>query len=169
MRTKWFDEYFIAAGANGIDQAVILAAGLDVRAWRLPWVNGSAVYEIDQPQVLAFKADTLAARAAGLLPGISRCRLTCGTTGRQLCAMRDLIPRRRPRGPLKGYYPSCRQPHRTCCSSGSTALSAPGSRIAAEALSPSIFDAEYLERRREYLRGSGPDIADLWFIEGRND
>src|ERR1044071_8745750 len=28
-RTKWFDEYFIAAGANGIDQAVILAAGLD--------------------------------------------------------------------------------------------------------------------------------------------
>ena len=40
VRTKWFDEYFIAAGANGIDQAVILAAGLDARAWRLPWVNG---------------------------------------------------------------------------------------------------------------------------------
>ncbi|MBV9720805.1 MAG: class I SAM-dependent methyltransferase, partial [Mycobacterium sp.] len=40
VRTKWFDEYFIAAGANGIDQAVILAAGLDARAWRLPWVHG---------------------------------------------------------------------------------------------------------------------------------
>jgi methyltransferase (TIGR00027 family) len=39
-RTKWFDEFFIAAGAGGIDQAVILAAGLDARAWRLPWVNG---------------------------------------------------------------------------------------------------------------------------------
>ena len=49
-RTKWFDEFFIAAGASGIDQAVILAAGLDARAWRLPWVDGSVVYEIDQPR-----------------------------------------------------------------------------------------------------------------------
>src|SRR5215831_20233540 len=56
-RTKWFDEFFIAAGANGIEQAVILAAGLDARAWRLPWVDGSTVYEIDQPKVLAFKAE----------------------------------------------------------------------------------------------------------------
>src|ERR1700744_2842856 len=64
VRTKWFDEYFIAAGANGIDQAVILAAGLDARAWRLPWVSGSSVYEIDQPQVLAFKADVLNAHGA---------------------------------------------------------------------------------------------------------
>ena len=40
-RTKWFDEFFIAAGANGIDQAVILAAGLDARGWRLPWVDGT--------------------------------------------------------------------------------------------------------------------------------
>jgi methyltransferase (TIGR00027 family) len=53
VRTKWFDEYFIAARANGIDQAAILAAGLDARAWRLPWVTGSAIYEIDQPRVLA--------------------------------------------------------------------------------------------------------------------
>jgi O-methyltransferase involved in polyketide biosynthesis len=58
-RTKWFDEFFIAAGANGIEQAVILAAGLDARAWRLPWVDDSMVYEIDQPKVLAFKAATL--------------------------------------------------------------------------------------------------------------
>ena len=58
-RTKWFDELFIAAGANGIDQAVILAAGLDARAWRLPWVGGSVVYEVEQPKVLAFKAETL--------------------------------------------------------------------------------------------------------------
>ena len=55
-RTKWFDEFFIAAGANGIDQAVILAAGLDARAWRLPWMDGTVLYEIDQPKVLEFKA-----------------------------------------------------------------------------------------------------------------
>jgi methyltransferase (TIGR00027 family) len=58
-RTKFFDEYFLAAAGDGIRQAVILAAGLDSRAWRLAWPDGCAVYEIDQPKVLAFKTGTL--------------------------------------------------------------------------------------------------------------
>src|SRR3954471_13303781 len=63
-RTKWFDEFFIAAGASGVTQAVILAAGLDSRAWRLPWNDGTTVYEIDQPKVLAFKTETLHSRGS---------------------------------------------------------------------------------------------------------
>jgi methyltransferase (TIGR00027 family) len=59
-RTKFFDDFFLATAAAGIRQAVILAAGLDARAWRLAWPKGSVVYEIDQPQVLAFKLETLA-------------------------------------------------------------------------------------------------------------
>lgn len=58
-RTKFFDEFFLAAAADGIRQSVILAAGLDARAWRLAWPEGSVVYEIDQPKVLAFKLKTL--------------------------------------------------------------------------------------------------------------
>lgn len=63
-RTKGFDDFFIAAGASGIDQAVILAAGLDAGAWRLPWNDASVVYEVDQPKVLAFKTETLHSRGA---------------------------------------------------------------------------------------------------------
>ena len=63
-RTKYFDEFFVAAGAAAVRQAVILAAGLDARAWRLPWVSGSVVYEIDQPKVLAFKTETLRSHGA---------------------------------------------------------------------------------------------------------
>ena len=37
-RTKWFDEYFLASSSAGVSQVVILAAGLDARAWRLPWL-----------------------------------------------------------------------------------------------------------------------------------
>jgi methyltransferase (TIGR00027 family) len=59
-RTRYFDEYFSSAGAAGIRQAVILAAGLDVRAYRLPWAPGTAVYELDLPKVLEFKAQVLA-------------------------------------------------------------------------------------------------------------
>jgi len=58
-RTKYFDEFFLAAGESGIRQAVILAAGLDVRGYRLPWVAGTTVYELDLPKVLEFKKQVL--------------------------------------------------------------------------------------------------------------
>lgn len=60
MRTKFFDEYFLAAAGTGIRQAVILAAGLDSRAYRLAWPAESVIYEIDQPDVIEFKAGVLA-------------------------------------------------------------------------------------------------------------
>ena len=60
VRTKFFDEFFIDATNAGIRQAVILASGLDARAYRLPWPAGTTVYEIDQPQVIEFKSRTLA-------------------------------------------------------------------------------------------------------------
>ncbi|GAA4807752.1 class I SAM-dependent methyltransferase [Actinomycetospora chlora] len=59
VRTRFFDEFFAAAGRAGVRQAVILAAGLDARAQRLAWAAGTTLYEIDQPAVLAFKDDVL--------------------------------------------------------------------------------------------------------------
>ncbi len=59
MRAKFFDDYFISATATGIRQAVILASGLDSRAYRLPWPSGTVVYEIDQPKVIEFKTGVL--------------------------------------------------------------------------------------------------------------
>ncbi|MEI7717946.1 MAG: class I SAM-dependent methyltransferase [Mycobacterium sp.] len=60
MRTKFFDDYFISACATGdVRQAVILASGLDSRAYRLPWASDTVVYEIDQPAVIAFKTRVL--------------------------------------------------------------------------------------------------------------
>lgn len=59
-RTHYFDRFFAEATAAGIRQAVILASGLDARGYRLPWPPSTTVYEIDQPDVLRFKADTLA-------------------------------------------------------------------------------------------------------------
>ncbi|RMI33658.1 SAM-dependent methyltransferase [Nocardia stercoris] len=60
-RTRWFDDYCAAAVATGVRQIVILAAGLDARAYRLPWPAGTTVYELDQPLVLEFKRSVLAA------------------------------------------------------------------------------------------------------------
>jgi methyltransferase (TIGR00027 family) len=60
VRTHFFDEHFTRAAAAGIRQIVILASGLDSRAYRLNWPDGTTVYEIDQPKVLEYKAETLA-------------------------------------------------------------------------------------------------------------
>ena len=65
VRTKFFDEFFEHATATaGIRQAVILASGLDSRAYRLPWPEGTVVFEIDQQAVIDFKTGTLSALGA---------------------------------------------------------------------------------------------------------
>jgi methyltransferase (TIGR00027 family) len=64
VRTRFFDDFFVNAGAAGIRQAVILAAGLDSRAYRLPWAAGTTVFELDQPKVIEFKTTTMTAIGA---------------------------------------------------------------------------------------------------------
>ena len=70
VRTHFFDEYFDNAVSAGIRQVVILAAGLDSRAYRLNWPPGTAVHEIDQPKVLEYKTGIL--ERHGAVPTASR-------------------------------------------------------------------------------------------------
>jgi len=60
VRTRLFDEALLRAQDDGVAQVVILAAGMDARSYRLPWLDGTVVYEIDQPQVIAIKEERLA-------------------------------------------------------------------------------------------------------------
>ena len=64
IRTRFYDEYLTAATAAGSRQVVLLAAGLDTRAFRLAWPAGTRVFELDLPGVLAFKEAVLDARGA---------------------------------------------------------------------------------------------------------
>jgi methyltransferase (TIGR00027 family) len=64
VRTRFFDDFFTTATDSGVRQAVILASGLDTRAYRLRWPAAMVVYEIDQPDVIEFKTRTLAGLGA---------------------------------------------------------------------------------------------------------
>ena len=67
IKTRFFDEYFRRVCAAGCRQVVVLAAGLDTRAFRLDWPAGVRLFEVDLPDVLEFKEQVLldqAARAA---------------------------------------------------------------------------------------------------------
>ena len=179
-RTKWFDEFFIAAGAGGIDQAVILAAGLDARAWRLPWNDGSVVYEIDQPKVLAFKTETL--RAHGVEPAATYVAVPVDLRHDWPKALRDagFDPGEPTAWAAEGLLPYLPAEARICCSSASPSSAHAGSRVGVESFGAGFFDPEYLASRREQMRqparGGGrrtttthPDVADLWYIEDRTD
>jgi methyltransferase (TIGR00027 family) len=64
IRTRFFDEYLLAAVGAGCEQVVLLAAGLDTRAFRLPWPESVRLFEVDLPEVFAFKEQVLAERKA---------------------------------------------------------------------------------------------------------
>jgi methyltransferase (TIGR00027 family) len=64
VRTRYFDDFFTTATDSGVRQVVILASGLDTRAYRLRWPADTVVYEIDQPDVIEFKTRTLAGLGA---------------------------------------------------------------------------------------------------------
>jgi methyltransferase (TIGR00027 family) len=69
LRTRFFDDYLLAAAGAGCRQVVLLAAGLDTRAFRLDWPEGVRLFELDLPEVLRFKEQVLGER--GIMP---RCR-----------------------------------------------------------------------------------------------
>jgi methyltransferase (TIGR00027 family) len=64
VRSRFFDDFFVAAAGAGLQQAAILGAGLDTRAFRLRWTPGTTLYEVDAPMVLAFKDSVLAGEGA---------------------------------------------------------------------------------------------------------
>ena len=73
----------------GVRQAVILASGLDTRAYRLPWPAATVVYEIDQPEVIEFKTSTLADLGANTDRRAPHGQpSTCAMIGQQRCGSR---------------------------------------------------------------------------------
>ena len=178
-RVKWFDEFFIAAGAAGINQAVILAAGLDARAWRLPWNDGSAVYEIDQPKVLAFKAEALRAHDAKPTTRYVAVPVDLRHDWPKALQEAGFDPTEPSAWSAEGLLPYLPADAQDLLFKRIAELSAKGSRVGVESFGGGFFDRQYLASRREQLRrlrkeageadDDTPDVADLWYIEDRTD
>jgi methyltransferase (TIGR00027 family) len=71
VRTRFFDDFLLyACWGAGVRQVVLMAAGMDARAFRLNWPPGTRLYELDRPEVLAAKDEVLA--RAGVRPACER-------------------------------------------------------------------------------------------------
>ncbi|OBH30680.1 SAM-dependent methyltransferase [Mycobacterium sp. E342] len=133
VRTHFFDEYFDEAVKAGIRQVVILAAGLDSRAYRLKWPDGTAVYEIDQPKVLEYKTGIL--QQHGAVPTASRRPVPIDLRDDWPAALAAAgFDRAQPTAWLaEGLLPYLPSDAQDRLFEMFTALSAPGSRVAIEA------------------------------------
>ncbi|WP_219859264.1 class I SAM-dependent methyltransferase, partial [Mycobacterium intracellulare] len=171
VRTRFFDDFFLDATNAGIKQAVILASGLDTRAYRLRWPAGTVVYEIDQPDVIAFKTDTLA--GLGAAPTAQRRTISIDLRDDWPAALRDggfdvTQPTAWSAEGLLPYLPPDAQDR---LFDNITALSAPGSRVATEHVpDPDAFSDERLRRISERWQRFGFDLnaADLFYRGERN-
>jgi methyltransferase (TIGR00027 family) len=159
LRTKYFDDYLLAAVASGVRQVVILASGLDARAYRLDWPTDTVVYEIDQPQVIEFKTRTLA--DLGAEPTATRRTVAIDLRGDWPAALRDAgldtsAPTAWLAEGLLIYLPPEAQDR---LFDDITALSAPGSTVATEYVPGIIdFDADRAREMSAPLREQGVDI-----------
>lgn len=178
-RTKWFDEYFAAAGAAGIRQVVILAAGLDARAWRLPWPDGTVVFEIDQPKVLAFKEETLAAH--DIQPAARHVGVPIDLRQDWPEALRQngFDPAQPTAWLAEGLLPYLPADAQDLLFDRIHGLSAPGSRVAVEGFGAGYFSEENQRIRkarmdaiREEAAKTGQqvlDVSELFYPEPRED
>jgi methyltransferase (TIGR00027 family) len=166
VRTRFFDDFFIAATDAGIRQTVILASGLDTRAYRLPWPAGTVVYEIDQPQVIDFKTSSLADLGAN--PTAERRTVSIDLRDDWPAALRQhgFDVNQPTAWSAEGLLPYLPPEAQDRLFDNITALSAPGSQLATEHISdPDAFSSESVQRIGERWRRAGFDLnpADLFY------
>ncbi|MBS9536198.1 class I SAM-dependent methyltransferase [Mycobacterium sp. M1] len=145
VRTRFFDAHFADAVQAGVRQVVILASGLDSRAYRLDWPAGTTLYEIDQPKVLEYKAATLGNH--GVTPTAERRTVAIDLRQDWPAALRAAgfdagAPTAWLAEGLLMYLPADAQDR---LFEQITELSAPGSRIAAETA------ANHADERRQQM------------------
>ncbi|MFZ0905697.1 MAG: class I SAM-dependent methyltransferase, partial [Mycobacterium sp.] len=176
VRTRFFDSFFLEATQAGIRQAVILASGLDARAYRLDWPAGMTVFEVDQPQVIAFKTTTLA--DLGAEPTADRRAVAIDLRNDWPAALIEAgFDHTQPTAwiaeGLLGYLPPEAQDRLL---DNISALSAAGSRLATEAI-PDMSDVDHdqarekMRRATEKWRAHGFDLefSELGYEGDRND
>ncbi|KWX57446.1 SAM-dependent methyltransferase [Mycobacterium sp. NAZ190054] len=173
-RTRFFDDFFAAAVTAGVRQGVILASGLDARAYRLTWPEDMRLFEIDQPEVLEFKAATLA--GLGVQPAVTL--VTVGVDLRNdwpaaltAAGFDRAVPTAWIAEGLLGYLPPDAQDRLLDTISD---LSPAGSRLAAEAVPAhqDLDDEELRERMKESTdrwreHGFDLDFSELVFTGER--
>jgi methyltransferase (TIGR00027 family) len=171
VRTRYFDTFFTSAAEAGIRQAVILAAGLDTRAYRLGWPANTDVYEVDQPEVIAFKTTTLDGLGAAAKAERRTVAIDLRDDWPSALRAAGFDPAKPTAWIAEGLLPYLPPDAQDRLFDHITALSAPGSRLATEHMDTSNLPDDWADRINDRWRRVGSDInlSDLFYDGERNE
>jgi methyltransferase (TIGR00027 family) len=176
VRTRYFDQFFTHAAGAGARQAVILASGLDSRAYRLRWPAGTTVFEIDQPEVIDFKTATLT--DLGARPTADRRAVAADLRQDWPAALRQAgFDADRPTAWIaEGLLGYLALDAKQRLLDNITALSAEGSRLALDSVPPlSPTEQDHFRQRVRLLvrrwqhHGLDVDMTDMVYLDDHND
>jgi methyltransferase (TIGR00027 family) len=167
VRTRFFDDFFADAAEAGVEQAVILASGLDARPWRT--TMPARTFEIDLPLVLEFKQRVL--REAGATPRTNHTAVAIDLREDWAGALIDagFAPKLRTAWLAEGLLPFLPAAAQRGLFSVVEKLSALGSVIAAEQFLGVMRSFAEFPAMAEAVDELGMDVPDLIFDEDALD
>jgi methyltransferase (TIGR00027 family) len=155
IRTRFFDDLVTREMERNIRQCVLVAAGMDTRAFRLPLAENAVVYELDLPEALDWKSQTLATAAAK--PGCRR--VAVGVDLRE-----DWLPNLTASGfdreqpsiwVVEGLLYYLTESQVRALLQRISQAAAPGSRFGADLVSASFFSSPWTKSALEMMAKSG--------------
>jgi methyltransferase (TIGR00027 family) len=171
VRTLFFDRFCTNSVTAGVRQFVILASGLDSRAYRLAWAADTTVFELDMPEVLAYKSETLSRHRVEPRATLHEVGVDLRTDWPAAVRARGFDASLPTAWMLEGLLPFLEPQAQHDLFSQLDALSAPGSRVGAEDYS-GVGLKQAIEREGGEARpegSSGLDLGDLWNEDAEAD
>jgi methyltransferase (TIGR00027 family) len=158
VRSRFFDDFFAAAAG----------AGLDTRAFRLDWMPGATVYEIDAPMVLAFKDSVLAGQ--GAVPRCDRRTVTADLRANWPAPVREagFDPAAPTAWLVEGLFPYLADEAMDVLLGQMHKLSAPGSRITADHM-PGGTSAIGGSLAQEIASRASEELTTIWIAGQQHD
>jgi methyltransferase (TIGR00027 family)/uncharacterized protein (TIGR02246 family) len=156
IRTKFLDDAVVeAVRARKLRQLVILAAGMDTRAFRIPWPSGVTVYEVDRDEIFDHKEAVLL--RAGASPSCDRHVVRADLAGAWTPALLSAgFDRGKPAAFLvEGLLMYLDQPQVEGLLAAIDGIAAAGSWIALDAVNPEVLTSPYTTRYVNALRAAG--------------
>lgn len=152
VRTRFLDQALLTAAADGCHQVVLVASGMDSRAWRLDWPSDTELFELDQPGVLRFKDAAMTAAPHWLRHPVA---VDLRTDWPHVLRQAGFQPNRPTAWLIEGLLYALDEPAADRLLAAITTLSAPASQLAFDHIenSPALTAA---------LTSVHPDLVALW-------
>lgn len=156
IRTRFFDDFLQhVTGEYAVRQIVLMAAGLDTRAFRLSWPKQTRIFELDQAQVLEYKEQLLC--SAGAQPDSERQAIAVDLTGSwtEILVKSGFDPQQPSAWLLEGFLVYLPNGSVVRILDEVTSLAAPGSWIGFDIINSTMLTSSWTRQWVERMTNSG--------------